>query len=421
MMLEWDKIHPYNAVHAVGLTGRADVLALQEAVHLACTAAGIGELVVNPKSRTYRYQPVESIQVRQLPAGRNAEPTLLAVISEEMNKPFPTEPHFPLRWTVFDHPATDVHFVVLAYHHVAADAYSIQALLALVLHQYLDLPAGDEDARLRASTSTYGNPLGRGSRRSHHVRSLIRIIRQYFKFRYAHRMHEDRSGHSETKFLLQSVPDGTLDRLRDVCKAEGAGLNDAFLAALATALAQLTPARRTHRRRRKIAVATVLSHRKWASEDLTDFFGVCLSDAVLLIDKPDAGMRGVLAQIVPQARRFKAPHGSSEPSWKLLFVKYLWPALGIPHNEASYRKVFPLCAGVSTVSVDEARFGETMGHVSRYIRAGPPGPAMPMLLAPTIAAGRLEFGLVFRPAYLNETQARELLDLFVDVLGELTR
>ena len=55
MMLEWDKIHPYNAVHTVRLAGRADALALQEAVHLACATAGIGELMVNHESRTYRY------------------------------------------------------------------------------------------------------------------------------------------------------------------------------------------------------------------------------------------------------------------------------------------------------------------------------------------------------------------------------
>lgn len=421
MMLEWDKIHPYNAVHAVSVAGRSDVPALRGAVHRACAAAGIGELTVDCEHRTYRYEPVEDIPMHHLPASCDAWQTLCAVISEEMNTPFSAEPHLPLRWTVFDDTVNDDHLVILAYHHVAADAYSIQALLSLVLHYYLDLSLPGKDPVLHTPVSSHGNLFSQGTHRSNHVRSFVRAVHQYFKLRYAHRMHDDRSGRSETKFILQSAPDGTLDRLRDVCRAEEVGINDAFLAALVTTLAQLTPARQTHRRRRKIAVATVLSCRERAGEELPKHFGVYLSDAALLIDKPDAGMRGVLAQIVPQTRRLKALQGAIEPSWRFLFAKYLWPALRIPHSEASYRKVFPLCAGVSTVPVDATLFGEAMGRIRYYVRACPPGPAMPMLLAPTMAAGRLELGLVFRPAYLNEGQARGLLDLLVDVLGEFIR
>jgi hypothetical protein len=214
------------------------------------------------------------------------------------------------------------------------------------------------------------------------------------------------------------VPDGTLDRLRVGCRTEGAGLNDVFLAALASALALLTPARKTHRHRRKIALATVLSQRKWAKEDLSDLFGVFLTEAAMLIDKPDAGVRETLAQIVPQTRRLKTPHVAPELSWRFWFVKYIWPALRIPHSVVSYRKVFPLCAGVSTVSVDETRSGEAMQRVRRYIRACPPGPAMPILLSPTSCKGRLELCLTFRRTCLTEAQARALLDSLVNLLDE---
>jgi hypothetical protein len=421
MMSAWDAIHPYNAVHVVSLAGRADAPALQEAVRRACRAVGVGKLAVDTRAGTYRYLPFEDITVRQRPAGCDAGHALCAVISEEMNGAFPTGPHVPLRWTVFDDALNNEHFVLLVYHHVAADAYSIQALLALVLHHYLDLQLPGDYPGLRVSMPQGGNRLCLGSHRLGHPGALTRAVGQYFKLRRAHRWHEDRSGRNETGFVLRSVPSGMLDRLRAVCRAEGAGLNDVFLAALTTALAQRTPARRTHRRRRKIAVGTVLSHRTRAGGDLSGFFGVCLSDAALLVDRPDAGIRGVLAQIVPQTRCLKAIAEPIEPAWRFLFVKYLWPALRIPHSVASYRKVFPLCAGVSTVLLDMARFGETAGRIRRYVRACPPGPAMPMLLSPTIAAGRLELGLVYRVAAVTETQAHELLDSLVDALGDLIR
>ena len=419
MMIEWDRIHPYNAVHAVALAGRTNVLALRGAVLRACAAAGVGELVVDRKHRTYRYRSIEDIQIHQnpVPEGRNAEQTLHTIICEEMNKPFPTQPHFPLRWIVFDDSANDEHFLVLAYHHVAADANSIQSLLALVLLQYLDLPPA-EDSELPTTISNQRNLPSRGSRRGANVRSLARAVQQTFRLRHAHRMHESRGGRSETSFLVKSMPDGSLNRLRNICRAEGASLNDVFLAALASAIALMTPARRTHRHRRKIALATVFSHRKWAKEDPSHPLGVCLSEAAVLIDQPDAGVRETLAQVLPQTRRRKSPHGAPGLSWKFWFVKYIWPALRIPNSVMSYRKVFPLCAGVSTVSVNETSSGEAMRRVQRYVRACPPGPAMPLLLSPTACAGRLELGFVFRQACLTEAQARALLDSVVSLLGE---
>ena len=54
--------------------------------------------------------------------------------------PFPSRPHFPLRWTVIDDPSGDVHFIVLAYHHVVGDAFCAQALLADVVRTYLGQP-----------------------------------------------------------------------------------------------------------------------------------------------------------------------------------------------------------------------------------------------------------------------------------------
>jgi len=419
MMLEWDRIHPYNAVHAIALAGRSDVLALRGAVQRACAALGVGELAVDRNHRTYRYRSVEDIQIRQVPGGRSSEQTLHTIICEEMNKAFPTQPHFPLRWIVFDDAENDAHFLVLGYHHIAADANSIQALLTLVLQQYLDLPPS-EDSGLQTSVSNHGDLLHRGSRLGDYVRSLTHAVQQTFRLRHAHRMHEGSGGRSETSFLVRSLPDGTLDRLRDACRAEGAGLNDVFLAVLASALALLTPVRRTHRHRRKIALATVLSNRQLVKEDLSDSFGVYLSEAAVLIDGPDSGVRETLAQIVPQTRRLKTLLGAPELSWRFWFVKYIWPALQIPHQVASYRKVFPLCAGVSTVSVAEARSDEAMRLVRRYVRACPPGPAMPILLSPTACAGRLELGLVFRRACLTEAQAQALLDSVVNLLGEFT-
>ena len=154
---------------------------------------------------------------------------------------------------------------------------------------------------------------------------------------------------------------------------------------------------------------------------MSGLFGVCINDAVVPVDRPDAGFRDVLAQIAPQTRRLRSSRGTKQPSWRFLSVKYLWPFLRVPHCEASYRKVFPLCAGISTVTVDPSLFGKAMQHVRRYVRACPPGPAMPMVLSPTVAGQQLELGLVFRPACVDRAKAEALLERIVELLDEYAR
>jgi len=418
MMLEWDRIHPYNATHTVSLTGTLDAPALRQAIHDTYRKAGIGQLILDPKQRKIRYAPIDRIELRELRATSDVEESLRTVICKEMNASFPDGPHDPLRWIVLDDAASDAHHIVLAYHHVAGDAYCIQMLLALILHRYLGLSPYPESLNLHATLPSSELQSKRRFSRPKAIISLGSSIRQYFRLRSAHRMHYDRSGHSHTDLLLHAAPQGMLEHLRAACKAGGVGLNDVFLAAITAAIAEMSPARRTHRRRRKVAVATVVNHRSATAENRSSFFGVCIDDAVVLVDRPDAAFRDLLAQIAPQTRRLRLSRGTMEPSWRFLFVKYLWPGLRIPHCEASYRKVFPLCAGVSTVTIDNKLFGKSTEHVRRYVRACPPGPAMPMVLSPTVAGKQLELGLVFRPSCVDRAKAEALMGKVVELLDE---
>ena len=69
--------------------------------------------------------------------------------------------------------------------------------------------------------------------------------------------------------------------------------------------------------------------------------------------------------------------------------------------------------------VDENRFSDLAPQVTRYVRACPTGPVMPLLLGPTVFAGRLELGLTYRIASRNREQAEALLDRIVSRLEEL--
>jgi hypothetical protein len=210
-----------------------------------------------------------------------------------------------------------------------------------------------------------------------------------------------------------------LDHLSETCRQRGVGLNDAFSAALVAALAERTTDRHTSRRRRKIALGFMLNGRRHACEDVSRYVGMCLADTILVVGNPDADLDGLIAQVAAQTRPWKADFEgvAAVSALRVFFIRYVRRALFIPNRRRSYRRLFPMCAGVTTVAVDAGRLGSAAGRISRYIRACPPGPAAPIVLAPTILQDRLELSLVYRPSCLPPTAAEDLLESVVAKLA----
>ena len=81
--------------------------------------------------------------------------------------------------------------------------------------------------------------------------------------------------------------------------------------------------------------------------------------------------------------------------------------------------MFPICGGLSTVFVDKGNLAGLTQDVTRYVRACPTGPGMPLCLVPTVLNGRLELGLTYRIASRVRGQAEAMLDLVVARLEQL--
>ena len=416
-MLQWEKLHPYNAAHAARLPGRADVDSLSAAAHRAAVETGIGELAFDSLKRTYRYLPLRAISIRELPESINADETLRTVIAEELNTPFPAGPHHPIRWVVFNEGVARTHFVVLAYHHVASDGFGIQAFLGLVLSYYLDFssPSGSRPLVVKPKHGVQDSDHRKAQPR--YFRPLVRTACEYFRLRSAHRMRERKDGREETAFVLRRAEDGLVERLYRTSRDRDVGLNDVILAATGSAIAELTAKRRERSKRSKLALSTIISLRKRVGGRLDTKFGVHLRDCVILLDDPDAGFERVLEQVSSQTRKFKTDRSADEAA-RLPFIRYLWPIMRIPHTRASYQKLFPVCAGVSTIAESELRFLDSMARILRYVRVCPPGPAMPMVIAPTVMGRRMELTLVCRESCLDVHQMGVLLDRVLSKVQE---
>lgn len=416
LMLQWEALHPYNAVHAAVLRGRIDAAALHESIAAVCRESGIGLMRVDRRSMGLRYDTRGAPVVGHTSALGSIEEAVRRIADEQINAPFPEGPQHPIRWfTVECGPKIAL---VAAYRHVAADASGMAALMACVIGRR----AGGELRSAGRMTTTPPAEI-----RAAHVPTSIgavsnvaRTIALYFRLRHSHKMPDEKLGGDRTTCVHRAAAPGLAERLRAACARRGVGLNDVALAALGCAIASRTTDRHVSRKRRAIALASAVSVRRRLGEAAGGYFGTLLGDMLVRLPNPDAAFEEVMRDVAHQTRTQRDADWKSAmraAAARVFCVRTIWPLFRVPNDRRSYRKLFPVCGGVSTFAVTGERMRDMVGEVESYIRYCPPGPAMPLVLAPTVMGDRMEISLVFREACMEEGAGADLLKEVVDRLG----
>lgn len=419
-MLRWEAIHPYNAVHAVRTAGPARLDALRKAITAVCAEAGIGQAKVRRSRGCLEYTPLTQPAEIKVVHSQNAEQELASILTEQINTPFAGAASHPLRWTVLQHRDGAAHDVIVCYRHVVADAAPICVLLAAVLRRYFDPGDGRTPPALTALAPADLRWLERPVRRHGGLRSVWRAARVFRQVHYAHRLKENKPRTNSTRVIVRPVEGLSLATLRQACRARRVNLSDAFMAALAAGIAEKTSQKNTRGRRRQLALGGVVSFRRHVRDTDDTYFGVALGDYVVLIEDPDLPLDKLVLQVAAQRRRQTPKQHTAESAACLALSRLLWPVFFKPNRRKTYRKVFPVCAGVSPFEVNLRTFGQTAGRIQRYVRASPPGPATPIVLAPTGFGDRLELALIHRPIDRGVGPAEGLLELVIANLRAFT-
>lgn len=412
-MALWEEVHPYNAGQVVHLRGRADVALLQAAVQAACQLSGVGRLVLDRKKLHYHYEPVESVELREIQSAGPVMDTLCRVVTEELNTPFPDEPHHPVRWLVLDDPKTASHFLVGIYQHLVADSFSMRLLMRRALSRYCDTTLPEEEEPLHVLAPAYSRVMRHHYRRIGYLKTLLRAAQDFLRLRYVHRIRDLGNEGERSRSLIFQAPEGYIGRLTAGCRSRQVTVNDAFLAALFGAIAEITSLHRRHGRRRGLALATAVDVRDEASESLSNCFGLYLGQIVIVIDKPDgADFVQLLIRTAEQMRREKAEKRFIGPQWNLVIVTVprRWFSINVARDK--YRKAYPLSAGLSNVRLDTAWFRGAGDRILDYIRISPTGPALPMIFTPTTYGDKLNLSITYRESSFAEAEILKLVDLF---------
>jgi hypothetical protein len=239
--------------------------------------------------------------------------------------------------------------------------------------------------------------------------------------RRVYRLPESKDGGQNARVLLLRAPDGLLRRLRAGCRIRRVNVHDAFLTALMAALVELTPGRRSHRKRRGLALATAVDLRRIDRDKFADRFGLYVGHWINTLDKPEAlDLEGILREMTRQTQIEKSAerYVGLEWHWRTLLFQRRW--LSVNENRTWYRKVYPLSAGVSHVRLNGSGFGAAKDEVLRYFLVPPPGPAVPLVVAPASLDENLTFAAVYREAALDESQIARLMAVFVACLESLS-
>lgn len=416
-MLRWRELSPYNAVHAAELAGPLDAPRLRAAVAAYLTGAGLAGFTLDARQRRYEYAGGAASPAVPVLAG-GSDP--LAVLADEMQRqielPFPAEGRFdPLRFFAVDAGAT-FHLGV-AYDHFIAGGDSLVALLKGIASRYEGeaLP----DSRPEVHPPAYGRLFARNAGWAyvgvHWIPAVLVRMARAFRPRYAW---GDDQHNAYTWFELTAHEHAALGRS---ARAWRVTRNDLLLALLLQALAPLTPDRLTARRRREIAVASVVNLRHHFDGTPASTFGQFLS-SFFVSDPvtPGASLESLARAVHAQSQRVKRLRLYLQTlhflAWGGLAWRYCTPA----QRRRMDAKAHPVWGGVSMLAVD-ALWRDAPGHARalRYQRAISTGPSTPVVLAPAGVGHGLVVGVSYRTAALRAEDTAKMIATFVESVRSL--
>src|SRR4051812_43447298 len=416
LVLQWDKLHPYNAAQILKVAGPADADALVAAWQATLNGLGLGRVHVTD-GRSLQHQALNG-QLQRYPVHRLAPgSSLTAFISEQLNRPFAAPHEPPFRPFIVDE--GDHHYAGIVYHHWVADSVSIRMLLRewfLRLHR----PELARQKPFEHPHGGYWSIFGPGRANWGLTDGVLSSVRWSSPNRRVARIEHPGYTDFDCRFALHEVGSGLVAPLLAYARANGATLNDLFLALVFEVCHRFVPLRRTPRRT-DLALGTIVDLRPYARKDLSDTFGLFLGFTSTLCRPDDlCDFPRLLRTTAAQSRLHKhtgVPLSSPVRMLAGLAVSRLLPPDKVVEF---YRKRVPLAGGISNVNLNRtwaADFHPT--PLLDYIRASPTGPLMPLAFTPTPPGDHPHLGPAYRPALTPPDRACQMAQHFTHRLRSL--
>lgn len=403
-MLRWKALHPYNAVHVLGIDAPLDEAALRAAIAAQLEAWGLTGLEVRKGRFRYRGGPA----VVRLEVVEGA--SLAGTVERELNEPFPPGPAIePFRFFVI--PEAGRFRLGLAYDHFVAGGDSVVMLLAAIAARYCRARA-PVAAAPALYPGTYRNLFAR--RPLLLARALALLPALFGDARRTARPHDRDHRDGGNEFVHFRLEAAEARALGDAGRRWGVTLNDLLLAMLLQALAPVAPPLDAAKPRHRLAVASIVNARRDFGYTTDAVFGQFLASMRVSHAGPE---RRPLQALAGDVRRATAGVKGGKLYLRTLpalgVAALAWPFLSRERRQRFFAKSYPVWGGVSTLDVNRLwPGGSGRCPTADYLRGVPTGPLSPLVLAVTLTADVVNVGVTFRRTVFSR-------DAVADVVARL--
>jgi hypothetical protein len=420
MMLRWRDLHPYIAVHVVHLNQPLVSARLKRRIEGRLEAAGLTGLILDPGRGRFEFRGgPAAIEPTILAGGDHALRVAEQEIERQLNLPFPPDGAFlPFRFFAVE--ADGSFYFGLAYDHFIAGGDSIAVLLEKLCGDYAaeGTPAATPWAPQRYPR-TFSRLFLRHLRRA--VAGLPQLALLAASCRRSFRAPCRAGRDPANSFLSARVGHSAFAGVLRTAKAWGVTVNDVFLAALLLALAPVTAERSEARRRKELAVASIVNLRGEFEASAEETFGQFLTSLrVSHPVPPDIGLSQLTREIHAQTALIKERKLYLQTLLALSWVAFAWRFLGRDERQCFLARKYAIWAGITSLNIDSLWVGPHAGAPpAEYLRAVPTGPLAPLVVAATTLGGILQLGFSFRPADISRDTVQRIAAEFIRCIENL--
>ena len=419
-MLRWRELHPYIAVHIVRLNQPLVPARLKRCIENRLESAGLTGLILDRRRGRFEFRggPV-AIEPTLLTGGDDALRVAEQEIARQLNLPFPPDGAFvPFRFFTVD--AGGSFYLGLAYDHFIAGGDSIVVLLAKLCDDYA---AAGTQAGSPWAPQRYPRTFNRLFLRHlrHTVAGLARLPSLAASCRRSFRAPFSAERDPANSFLSARVGHTAFAAVVRTAKAWGVTVNDLFLAALLLALAPVAAERSKARRRKELAVASIVNLRGEFEASASETFGQFLTSLRVSHLVPSGiGLPQLAREIHAQTARIKEHKRYLQTLLALGWMAFAWRFLGPDRRQCFFARQYAIWAGITSLNIDSLWVRPHAGTPpAEYLRAVPTGPLAPLVVAATTLGGVLQLGFSFRAADISRETVQRVAAEFIRCIENL--
>jgi hypothetical protein len=450
-MLQWNDLHPYNAVHVVRVPEKLDLEGLRTVVRGTLEGKGLTDLVLDRRAGTYEYregpanveikivenpqgahplleapelptthqhkgtsniqQPTSNIQVWAGGRGVVGGGVFAEELERQLNNPFAYGGAFtPFRWIVFEE--QDAFALGVVYFHPIADAESIVYLLRDIVERY----RGSREPGLARPVERYPAPRRR-LLRSHPgvmARKLAALPFSIRNMRHACRPDYRDPSDFQNKLALFSLSETVLKGMVETAKAFGVTLNDLFLSILMKAASTLAPERVQSDRRKNLAIGCIVNTRKDLGLDGRRDFGLFLGSFVVHHAAPAGSSLADLARdLGRQTRCIKQKQLYLGAALELTFGRLMVGLFSESRRKKLYQKHYPLWGGLTNMNLNALWPQPEETRPVDYLRAVCTGPVTPLVASITTMGRVANVSLTYRATVFGPAEIERVKACFL--------